>query len=374
MSRLDEMIREMCPDGVPTYQLRDIFDMKNGYTPSKANPLFWENGTIPWFRMEDIRENGGVLSDSLQHITAEAVKGTLFPANSIIVATSATIGVHALITVESLANQRFTYLTRKKDFVDRIEPRFAYYYCFKLDDWCLDNTNISSFASVDMDKFSRFKFPVPPLEVQREIVRILDNFTELTARKKQYEFYRDHMPTFDTTIPKVTLKEIATDIYRGSGIKRDQVTEDGIPCVRYGEIYTTYNTYFDTCVSHTRLEYVPSPKYFEHGDILFAITGESVEDIAKSVAYVGHDKCLAGGDIVVLKHKQNPKYLAYVLSPKSSVQYPNTQTYELCPIHCKSALTFYHHCRCHRHRPHLQACLLSDAENPYLSYCRSEMS
>lgn len=111
-----------------------------------------------------------------------------------------------------------------------------------------------------------------------------------------------------------TIKEIATDIYRGSGIKRDQITPDGIPCVRYGEIYTTYGIWFEKCVSHTSLECVPSPKYFEHGDILFVITGESVEDIAKSTAYVGHDKCLAGGDIVVLKHNQNPKYLAYVLS------------------------------------------------------------
>ena len=77
-----------------------------------------------------------------------------------------------------------------------------------------------------------------------------------------------------------TLGEIATDIFRGAGIKRDQVTTEGIPCVRYGEIYTTYDVWFEECVSHTTLDYVPSPKYFEHGDILFAITGESVEDIA----------------------------------------------------------------------------------------------
>ena len=111
-----------------------------------------------------------------------------------------------------------------------------------------------------------------------------------------------------------TLGDIAIDVFRGAGIKRDEVTETGIPCVRYGEIYTTYGVWFDECVSHTLLENVPSPKYFEHGDILFAITGESVEDIAKSCAYVGHEKCLAGGDIVVLKHNQNPKYLAYALS------------------------------------------------------------
>ena len=81
-----------------------------------------------------------------------------------------------------------------------------------------------------------------------------------------------------------TIEEIAVDIYRGSGIKRDELTESGIPCVRYGEIYTTYDVWFDKCVSHTKEENVKSPKYFEEGDILFAIAGESVEDIAKSTA------------------------------------------------------------------------------------------
>ena len=117
-----------------------------------------------------------------------------------------------------------------------------------------------------------------------------------------------------------TLGEIAVDIYRGSGIKREQITATGTPCVRYGEIYTTYGIWFDKCVSHTDASTVSSPKYFEHGDILFVITGESVEDIAKSTAYVGHERCLAGGDIVVLKHNQEPRYLAHVLSTYESRQ------------------------------------------------------
>ena len=111
-----------------------------------------------------------------------------------------------------------------------------------------------------------------------------------------------------------TIGEIAIDIFRGSGIKREQVTETGTPCVRYGEIYTTYGVWFDTCVSHTDESTTTSKKYFEHGDILFAITGESVEDIAKCSAYIGQERCLAGGDIVVLRHNQDPKYLSYALS------------------------------------------------------------
>lgn len=184
--------------------------------------------------------------------------------------------------------------------------------------------------------YSSFNVPLPPIKVQGEIVRILDNFTELTAeltaeltvRKKQYAYYRDYLLSFDENdklsdkiasidmgnVKYMKLGDIATDIYRGAGIKRTEVTEQGIPCVRYGEIYTTYNVTFDTCVSHTQEGFIQNKKYFEYGDILFAITGESVEEIAKSCAYLGSEKCLVGGDIVVLKHNQNPKYLAYALS------------------------------------------------------------
>lgn len=110
------------------------------------------------------------------------------------------------------------------------------------------------------------------------------------------------------------LGEVATNMFRGNGIKRDEVTENGTPCVRYGEIYTTYDIWFDTCVSHTDVDRLKSPKYFGYGAVLIAITGESVLDIAKSTVYVGHEKCLAGGDILVVEHKQNPKYMGYVLS------------------------------------------------------------
>ncbi|MDO5760277.1 MAG: restriction endonuclease subunit S, partial [Bacteroidota bacterium] len=75
------------PQDWETYRLDDLFNFGNGYTPSKSNPNFWNNGTIPWFRMEDIRLHGHILFDSIQHITEIAVKKTLFPAYSIIIST-----------------------------------------------------------------------------------------------------------------------------------------------------------------------------------------------------------------------------------------------------------------------------------------------
>ncbi|ENY7400115.1 restriction endonuclease subunit S [Vibrio vulnificus] len=210
-------------------KLADVFQLKNGYTPSKSKKEFWENGTVPWFRMDDIRENGQILDESLQKVSEGAIKGgKLFPENSIIIATSATIGEHALVRVPFLANQRFTNLSLKPDYKDTFNSKFIFYYCFILADWCKKNTTMSSFASVDMDGFKKFPFPIPcpnnskkSLEIQAEIVRILDAFTSLTAeltaelnmRKKQYNYYRDQLLSFDNgEVEWKTLGELAENL------------------------------------------------------------------------------------------------------------------------------------------------------------------
>ena len=114
MSKIDDLIKELCPDGVPYFRLDEIFNIRNGYTPSKADKSFWKNGTVNQFRMEDIRMNGRILSESIQKISESAIKKNgLFPAGSIIIATTATIGEYALLTADSLANQQFTSLARK---------------------------------------------------------------------------------------------------------------------------------------------------------------------------------------------------------------------------------------------------------------------
>ena len=192
--------------------MTDIFNLKNGFTPSKSNDMFWKNGLIPWFRMEDIREKGGILSDAIQHVTKEAAKGNIFPKNSIIVSTSATIGVHALITTESLSNQRFTYLILKDEYKNKIDMKYIYYYCFLLDQYCLENLNKGNFASVDMNAFKKFEFKIPSLKEQKRIVNILDKFDklinniseglpgEIKLRRKQYEYYRNKLLNFKEVI------------------------------------------------------------------------------------------------------------------------------------------------------------------------------
>lgn len=150
-------------NNVEWVRLGDACEIRNGYTPSKANRNFWDGGTIPWFRMEDIRANGRILSDSIQHITPEAVKGDgLFEKNSIIISTTATIGEHALLTADSLTNQRFTNLKVRKSLADKVDIKYFFHYMFIVGEWCKSNVNASSFASVDMKRFKDLKIPLPP--------------------------------------------------------------------------------------------------------------------------------------------------------------------------------------------------------------------
>lgn len=203
-------------------ELGEVCELKNGYTPSKTNKEFWENGTIPWFRLEDIRKNGRVLSNSLQHVSRNAIKGgKVFTANSLIVSTTATIGEVALITVPFLCNQQITAVMKKQKYEKDLDIKFLFYYLQILSSDMKKGINEGSFPIVSLSKMRGFKIPIPPLEIQEKIVQILDKFTdyvteltsELTSRKKQYSYYREKLLSFEDEVYQVeweVLKDVAT--------------------------------------------------------------------------------------------------------------------------------------------------------------------
>lgn len=117
MSKLDDLLQGV---KIEYLSVDEIFSVKNGYTPSKKNAEYWENGIIPWFRMEDIRKNGRILDFALQNVSNSALKGNLIPASSLIMSTTATIGEYALITVPFLTNQQITSFSLKDAFTESI--------------------------------------------------------------------------------------------------------------------------------------------------------------------------------------------------------------------------------------------------------------
>ena len=309
MTKFSDLIAKYCPDGVEYVKLGDLCDMRNGYTPSKKNPGYWrEAATIPWFRMEDIRVNGHILNDSIQHVTPEAVKGgKLFPANSIILATTATIGEHALITADSLANQQFTYLTIRELHREHILPMFLYYYMYIVDEQCKHNINESSFASVNMTWLKSVPIPLPPLPVQEKIVEILDKFTalqtalqtELDLRKQQYEYYRDKLLSHEylEILPggyrEIELGDVGA-IRMCKRILKNQTNKNGgIPFYKIGSFGGETDNYISQELFD---EYRNKYPYPNKGDLLISAAGT----IGKIVVFDGEPSYFQDSNIVWL--------------------------------------------------------------------------
>jgi type I restriction enzyme S subunit len=102
---------------------------------------------------------------------------------------------------------------------------------------------------------------------------------------------------------------------KGKGIKKDEVLSDGLPCIRYGEIYTTYTDYIKTFVSFISRAVANQSQRIQKGDLLFAGSGETAEEIGKCVAFVDDEEAYAGGDIVILTPKGvDSLFLGYLMN------------------------------------------------------------
>ena len=331
MSKLDELIKELCPNGVEYKKLGEVCNFQNGF--AFKSTLFKENGEAI-LRITNI-SNGVINEEDLKYFLLGDYKENLgnyiVSKNDIVIAMSgATTGKIGI----NNTSKKFYLNQRVGKFIPNIvklNNRFLYHFLLSKSLEILKISSVSGAQpNLSTENIKNLVIPVPPLEIQEEIAKILDNYTksveelkeklneELIARKNQYSWYRDYLLKFENKVEIVKLKDIATEMYRGNGIKREEVREIGIPCVRYGETYTDYGISFEKTKSYTDENLITNKKYIDYGDILFAITGESVEEIGKSTAYIGKEKCLVGGDILVMKHKQDPVYLSYVLSTENA--------------------------------------------------------
>ncbi len=308
-------------------ELKEVFDTRNGYTPSTTNESFWEGGNIPWFKMEDIRDKGGILNDSYLHITETAVKGKgLFKANSILLATSATIGEHALITVDHLSNQRFTNLYPKAKYEHEINMRYVYYYMFKIDEWCKQHINQGGFASVDMGGLYRLAFPIPPLSEQQRIVDILDTFTssienlkeQIAQRRKQYEYYRDQLLDLEGK-EGVEMKVLGDfcDTLSGFPFDSSKFSDDGIQLMRGANIKRGYFDFSQELNKYWASSEGLEKYLLEPNDIIISMDGSLV---GRSFCYLRseHKPFLLVQRVARIRTKENFKYVYYNITKSFS--------------------------------------------------------
>lgn len=308
--------------------MQSIFDIKNGYTPSKSNPSYWDNGTIPWFRMEDIRKNGHILSDSIQHVTPQAIKSSgLFPAYSIIVATTATIGEHALVIVDSPANQQFTFLTKRKSFEDKIDMMYFHHYMFIIDEWCKKNINSGGLVSVNMPAFKQLLIPYPSPEEQQKIVECLSSIDEeICTLKEKVEQLKAHkkgllqklFPVAGKFLPEVRFPEFKKDDEWDNKKLGDCLLQSpnyglNSPAVPYSPLLPTYLRITDISengrfISKTKVSVdatITEENSLHDGDIVLARTGASV---GKSYKYRKEDGDLVFAGFLIRIRPNTTKY------------------------------------------------------------------
>lgn len=174
----------------------------------------------------------------------------------------------------------------------------------------------------------KFLVPIPCMEdpekslaIQGEIVRILDNFTELAAeltaeleaRKKQYNHYRDQLVTFDDgEVGWLPMQEIG-EFLRGKRFTKADYRDEGIRAIHYGEIYTHYGVFAYDTLSKVGDVLANSLSFAEKNDVIIAGVSETLEDVGKAVAWLGEGRVAIHDDSYAFRHAMNPKYIAYAM-------------------------------------------------------------
>ena len=303
-------------------------------------------GDYPFCKVSDINGAGDYVSTAsnwITHSVAEEYKYNIIPHNSIIMAKigAALAKNHRKInsTECCIDNNTQALVPRRNDHI-----RFLLYLTKCIDMSWFDNN--STVPSINNSKLLSFFVPNVSYKEQAIIADYLDSEctridSVIDQTRVSIEEYkklkqavitqavtkgiRPDRPMKDSGIEWIgeipeewevkRTKYFADSFFKGNGITKEDIVENGrIPCVRYGEIYTKYNQSFDNCFSHTELERIASPQFFSKGDLLFTCTGELIEEIGKCVVYLGTEDCLAGGDIIVMKHSQDPAFMSYALN------------------------------------------------------------
>lgn len=205
MSKLEELIARLCPDGVEYKSICDIADTFIGLATSVTK--YKSDEGVLLLHNSDIKD-GKIELKKIEYITEEFAKRNfkkILRTNDVITVHTGDVGTSAVVTQEYDGAIGFTTITSRIKNSKEILPEYLCKYLnsghFKA---AIYSKTISDRSNLNLDSFDKIKVPVPPLEVQREIVHILDSFTfltaelaaELAARQKQYEFYRDALLTF----------------------------------------------------------------------------------------------------------------------------------------------------------------------------------
>lgn len=327
MSHIDDLLADLCPNGVPLRNLGEVGEFIRGSGLQKSD--LTDDGS-PAIHYGQIHTHYGTWATE----TKSFVRGQLAarlrqarPGDLVIATTSedddAVAKATAWVGVGEVAVSGDAYIYRHT-----LAPKYVAYF-FESEHFQhqkkrhITGTKVRRLSG---NSLAKIRIPVPPVEVQREIVKVLDTFAELEAelkaeleaeleaRRRQYEHYRDSLLAVSGTegVRWLPMGEVGTFI-RGKRFTKADYVVDGIPCIHYGEIYTEFGPHTDVVVSHVKPELRSSLRFARPGDVVIVDVGETVDDVGKAVAWLGdaevaiHDHCFA------FRHNLDPAFVSYYM-------------------------------------------------------------
>ena len=323
-TRIADLLATYCPDGVEYKAIKEVYTRLRGtpITARKMKEIASDDGEIKIFAGGKTVINAH--EKDIPHANIIDVPAVLIQSRGVIDA----IYYERPFTFK---NEMWAYTAADKDSVKYL------YYVIKNNIEIFRNaaSGMGSLPQISLSVTEDFQIPVPPLDAQREIVRILDTFTALTTelqthlqaertqRLRQYEYYRDMLLSegyLNVLIAKelqagrrlnrVRLGDVGI-FTRGNGLQKKDFRTDGHPVIHYGQIYTSYGFAAQNAISYVSDAVFTRLRKARTGALLIATTSENIEDVAKCVVWEGSKEVGFSGDMYSFQTTENPRYLAY---------------------------------------------------------------
>jgi len=217
--------------------LSDVCSVFNGSTPSRKNKEYWENGSINWFTIEDIRKFGRIINKTTQYVTEKALKETglkLIPINSVLLCCTASVGEYAITKIPLTMNQQFNALIPNKN---ELLPEFLFYYCSTIKKKLISASGTTTFDFISAGKLKKIKISYPPLPTQQKIVAKLDKiFAEIDKAitvteaninnfKILFKNYLDNFFDNNHDLISMPLEDVCEELFAGGDVQKNRFSK-----------------------------------------------------------------------------------------------------------------------------------------------------
>ena len=294
------------------------------------NPVWFDDtSNVGWVRISDVTRSGRRLTETTQRLSKQGIQHSRFiPTGSLIMSICATVGRPIETQIDVCIHDGFVVFDRPL-----VNQSYLYHVLKDLEPRWSSKGQTGSQMNLNGDLIKSTLIPLPPTKTEQQAIAealsdadaLIESLDQLIAKKRHIKqgtmqellTGKRRLPGFDGEWLKKSLGDLG-EFLKGAGVSKDEALTGDLPCIRYGEIYTKHSDWIREFQSWVSTAVAATATRINYGDVLFAASGETKEEIGKCVAYVDQREAYAGGDIVILRTKiANPLFLGYYLNTES---------------------------------------------------------